>query len=158
MINKRVSNKSMPNGLLDGARAASMQTANFMTDCCLEADVITDVVTTISDCIHLIMNGDVKDVPCQGMYAGGLNNAYVENYIMSFCETKRKHLELLQKELIPMDFIKLILAKGAPRDCRTEFLSIIMTKSWNDLAPEFVAKVADQEDFPQMLQAQLRSD
>lgn len=156
MLGKRSLNKNIPNGMLDGARAANMQTANFMTDCCLEADVITDVVTEINDCVYLIMNGDVKEVPCTGMYAEGINKAYVENYIMSFCETKRKHLELLQNELIPMDFIKLILAKGAPRDCRTEFLSIIMTKSWNDLADEFILKVGNQEDFPQMLQAHLR--
>lgn len=144
-----------PNGMLDGARAAHMQTANFMTDCCMEADVITDVVTGINDVIHLIMNGEVKEIPSSGLYQGGLNTAYVENYIMSFCETKRKHLELLQQELIPMDFIKLIVAKGAPRDCRSEFLSIIMTKSWNDLAKEFILKVGDQEDFPQMLTAHM---
>lgn len=155
MLKKRT---NMPNGLLDGARAACMQTANYMTDCCMEEDVIRDVVTDINDCITQIMNGDVKDIPSNGMYAGGTNSAYVENYIMSFCEAKRKHLELLQQELIPMDVIKLIIAKGCPRECRTEFLSIIMTKSWGNLAKEFIKQVGDQDDFPQMLVAHMRTD
>lgn len=155
MIRKKT---GAPNGMLDGARAANMQTANYMTDCCMEEDVITDVVTGISDCIMLIMNGDVKEIPSSGMYANGANKAYVENFIISFCETKRKHLELLQQEFIPIDVIKLIVAKGAPKACRLEFLSIIMTKSWKELAPEFIEKVGDQEDFPQLLQAQLRLD
>lgn len=155
MITKRT---NLPNGLIDGARCANMQTANYMTDCCMEEEVIVDIMNReIDDCIYQIMQGDVKEIPSTGMYANGMNTAYVENFIMSFCEAKRKHLELLQRELIPMDVIKLIIAKGAPRECRAEFLSIIMTKSWNDLAKEFVIKVGDQEDFPQMLMAQLRS-
>ncbi|MFI3254946.1 MAG: hypothetical protein R3Y63_11530 [Eubacteriales bacterium] len=141
------------NGLLEGARAANMQTANYMTDCCMEEDVIRDVVSDIDDCIDFILTGEVREIQSGGMYANGVNSAYVENYIMAFCEAKRHHLELLQQELIPMDFIKLIVAKGAPKDCRSEFLSIIMTKSWKDIAPEFVRIVGDQEDFPQMLQA-----
>ncbi len=156
MINR--SRGGQPNGLMDGARAASMQSANYMTDCCMEEEVIRDVVKGIDDVLVLIMTGDVKEIPSGGVYANGMNTAYVENYIMSFCEAKRKHLELLQKELIPMDVIKLIVAKGAPRDLRAEFLSIIMTKSWNNLAKEFIIQVGDQEDFPQMLQAQIRYD
>ncbi len=156
MIKRRT---NLPNGMIDGARCAHMQTANFMTDCCMEEDVITDVLDRkIDDCLYQIMKGDVKEIPPTGMYQNGMNPAYVENFIMSFCEAKRKHLELLQRELIPMDVIKLIIAKGAPRDCRAEFLSIIMTKSWNEVAKEFILKVGDQEDFPQMLQAQLRLD
>lgn len=146
-----------PNGMIDGARCANMQTANYMTDCCMEEEVIRDVVKDIDDCIYHIMNGEVKEIPSTGMYAGGLNKAYVENFLMTFCEAKRKHLELLQQELIPMDVIKLIIQKGAPRDCRAEILAIIMSKSWTSLSPELVLKVGDQEDFPQLLLAQLRS-
>lgn len=150
---------NQPNGMIDGARSANMQTANYMTDCCMEEEVIVDVLNRkIDDSLYLIMKGDVKEIPSTGIYENGQNAAYVENFIMAFCEAKHAHLKLLQRELIPMDVIKLILAKGAPRECRTEFLSIIMTKSWNDLAKEFVLKVGNQEDFPQMLQAQIRLD
>lgn len=145
------------NGMFDGANCANMQTSNYMTNCCMEEDVIRDVVIGL-DQLDLVMFHDVKEVPCNGMYAGGGNPAYVENFLMSFCKTKREHLERLQAELIPMDVIKLIVAKGAPRDCRAEIMSIIMTKSWNDLAKEFIIKVGDQEDFPQMLVAQIRKD
>lgn len=143
----------IPGGLTDGARAASMQTANYMTDCCMEEEVIRDVVTDINDCILQIMRGDVKDIPCSGMYMGGSNNAYVENYIMAFCKSKRIHMELLQKELIPMEVIRLIVMKGAPKELREDFLNIILAKSWMSIPKDFVLKVGNQEDFPQMLQA-----
>lgn len=146
------------NGIFDGANCANMQTANFMTNCCMEEDVISDVVTDLGDQLNLVMYHDVKEVPSTGIYAGGSNLAYVENFLMSFCKAKREHLERLQNELIPMDVIKLIVAKGAPKNCRAEIMSIIMTKSWNDLAKEFVIKVGDQEDFPQMLVAQISKD
>lgn len=145
-----------PNGMLDGARCANMQTANFMTDCCMEEDVIRDVVKDIDDCLYHIMNGEVKEVPTTGMYVGGINKVYVEGFIMTFCQAKRKHLELLQQELIPMDVIRLIIQKGMPRDCREDFWSIIMGKTWTSIPPELVLKTGDQEDFPQTLQAQLR--
>lgn len=144
------------NGMFDGAMCADMQTANYMTSCCMEEDVITDVVTGIRDIIQLVMYHDVREVPCNGMYAGGVNTAYVENFLMAFCKAKREHFDRLQKELIPMDVIKLIVAKGAPRECRSELLSIIMSKSWDKLAKEFIIKVGDQEDFPQMLVASMR--
>lgn len=158
MAIERKTHSVAPNGMLDGASCANMQTANYMTSCCMEEEVITDVVTDISDVIQLVMYHDVREVPSSGMYANNVNAAYVENFIMSFCKTKREHLERLQQELIPMDVIKLIVAKGAPRDCRSEILSIIMSKSWNDLAKEFIQKVGDQEDFPQMLTATMRKD
>lgn len=148
----------MPNGLLDGIRAANMQTANYMTDCCMEEEVIRDVVQGIDDCLLHIFRGDVKEVPPSGLYQGGSNTPYVENFLMGFCEEKRRHLELLQQELIPADVIKLIIAKGTPAQCRSDLLSIIMTKSWNDLAKEFIIKVGDQEDFPQILLVQIRAD
>lgn len=149
---------AMPNGMIDGAMCANMQTANFMTSCCMEEEVITDVVTDINDIIQLIMYHEVKEIPCNGMYANNINPAYVENFLMSFCKTKREHFDRLQQELIPMDFIKLIVAKGAPRDCKSEIMSIIMTRSWDKLAKEFITKVGDQEDFPQLLIAQIRKD
>ncbi len=147
-----ISRNAAPNGLFDGGRAASMQTANYMTDCCMEEEVIRDVVTDLKDCIHLIMRGDVKEIPTNGQYIGGTNNAYVENYMMSFCKSKRTHFQLLQRELIPMDVIRLIVLKGAPKDCRDEVWDIIMSKSWTNLDKDFINKVANQEDFPQMLQ------
>lgn len=138
--------------MLDGAKTASMQTANYMTDCCIEEDVIRDVVTDLKSCMHLILKGDIKEIPCNGQYMGGVNNTYVENFIMAFCSSKRNHFDRLQKELIPMDLIRLIILKGCPRDCREEFLQVIMSKSWKDLDDAFVMKVGNQEDFPQMLQ------
>lgn len=149
---------STPNGMLDGAMCANMQTANYMTNCCMEEAVITDVVPGINDCIQLIMYHEVKEVPCNGMYAGNVNPAYVENFLMSFCKTKREHFDRLQKELIPMDMIKLIVAKGCPRDCKDEIMAVIIKKSWNELEKAFIEKVGDQEDFPQMLTATIRKD
>lgn len=147
-----------PNGMIDGALCANMQTANFMTDCCMEEDVIRDVVKDINETINLIMFHDVREIPCNGMYANGINTPYVENFLMSFCRTKRDHFDRLQRELIPMDFIKLIVIKGAPRDCRADLMQIIMTKSWNDIPKDIILKVGDQEDFPQMLQASIHKE
>lgn len=146
------------NGLMDGALCANMQTANYMTNCCMEEGVICDVVTGINDVIKLVMYHEVKEVPCNGMYANNVNPAYVENFLMSYCSTKREHFDRLQKELIPMDVIKLIINKGAPRDCRQELMNVIMQSTWDKLDKELVTKVGDQEDFPQMLTAQVRRD